>query len=116
MKATKARTRQASVRTRDRLAAQLRDISGCRLAEVRITPALYGGGTTWCAMAFGVDRTAPWNRREVPLPGVHGEIASLLRKAFPSADWDRAQDYDVVTGLLSEHVTELPACLRGDAL
>lgn len=101
---------QAGKRTRDRVSHQLRDITGRDVAEVRITPALYGGGTVWCAMAIGS------NRREIPLPGSAREIAGLIRAAFPSAQWDRAQDYDVTAGTLTEHSMVMPGCLLGDAL
>lgn len=101
----------AGRRTRKRLAERLRDITGFyAVAEVRITPALYGGGTVWCAMAIGS------NRREIPLPGVARQVTAVIREAFPGADWDRAQDYDVTTGALTEHVTAMPEALAGDAL
>lgn len=87
--------------------AELRRLTGRELAEVRVTPARYGGGTVWCVMALGHDR------REVPLPGLARPIADLLRDAFPTARWGVALDYDVTTGVLTEHVTRLPACLRG---
>jgi hypothetical protein len=100
----------ANTVTRDRLSGRLREITGHVLAEVRVTPALYGGGNVWCVMAL--DR----RRREVPLPGLAVDIALLLKRAFPRADWDRAQDYDVTTGVLTKHLTLLPACLRGEQL
>lgn len=94
--------------TRLVLRDDLRRITGRILAEVRITPALYGGGTGFCAMALD-DR-----RREVPLPGVQQAVADRVRRAFLRADWSRAQDYNVTTGVLREHVVRLPASLRGD--
>lgn len=102
----------AGKRTREQMAEKLRDITGYyAVAEVRITPALYGDGTVWCAMAIAS------NRREIPLPGRAREIAALIRGAFPSAAWDRVQDYDVTTGTLTEHPTVMPSCLLGgDAL
>ncbi|MFF7966703.1 hypothetical protein ACFZC3_15215 [Streptomyces sp. NPDC007903] len=95
----------ADERTRTRLDRQLGDIAGAALSEVRITPALYGDGTVWCAMALDLDG------REVPLAGRTREVASLLREAFPGARWNRAQDYDVASGKLRKHVIELPAAL-----
>ncbi|MFF8406969.1 hypothetical protein ACF06P_35750 [Streptomyces sp. NPDC015684] len=97
----------AGKRTRGRLASELREMARRPVVEVRITPAQYGGGTVWCAMAFGV------GRREVPLPGKSRQVAALLREAFPLAAWDRAQDYDVNSGVLREHQVQLPACLEG---
>ncbi|MFJ2004738.1 hypothetical protein [Streptomyces chartreusis] len=93
------------------LAEALRDITGFySVTEVRITPARYGNGTVWCAMALAS------NRREIPLPGeLRKLVVDLLNRAFPSADWSRAQDYDVTAGILREHVVRLPACLRGGA-
>ena len=80
------------------------------VAEVRLTPALYGGGTVWCAMALAADR------RELPLPkGAARVISGLMRAAFPTTRWDRPQDYDVTTGVLAEHVTLVPAALTGSA-
>lgn len=100
----------AGKRVRDRVARQLREITDRQdVAEVRVTPARYGRGTVWCAMAIAV------NRREIPLPGCAGEIAALIRNAFPAADWDRVQDYDVEAGVLKEHPTAVPECLAGDA-
>lgn len=97
----------AGKRTRNRLRQQLHEIAHRIVAEVRITPALYGGGTVWCAMAIGP------GRREVPLPGQTRQVVSLLREAFPLAAWDRPQDYDVATGVLRERLVQLPACLTG---
>lgn len=97
--------------TRADLAEALRDLTGdYHVAEVRLTPAQYGGGTVWCAMALAS------HRREIPVPGLATAIADLLRCAFSAADWCRAQDYDVTTGTLTEHAVRLPACLRGDEL
>ncbi|WP_432169119.1 hypothetical protein [Streptomyces sp. 1222.5] len=97
----------AGKRTRDRLAAELREIARRTVVEVRVTPAQYGGGTVWCAMALGV------GRREVPLPGKARQVAVLIREAFPLAAWDRPQDYDVTSGVLREHQVQLPVCLEG---
>lgn len=101
-------TLTADARTRDRLKRRLLEIAGRVVAEVRITPALYGGGTVWCAMAISP------SRQEIPLPGKARDVVGLLQAAFPRADWSRPQDYDTATGLLSEHVVRLPACLTGD--
>lgn len=104
----KTGTHTAGARTRDQLKRRLTEIAGRIVAEVRITPALYGGGTVWCAMAISP------SRQEIPLPGVARDVAALIQGAFPRADWSRAQDYDTATGLLSEHVVRIPACLSGD--
>ncbi|MFI6248984.1 hypothetical protein [Streptomyces sp. NPDC051016] len=93
--------------TRDRLYCRLRAITGRAVYEVRVTPALYGDGTVWCAMAIGCDQ------REIPLPSKSREVAAAIRAEFPRADWDRAQDYDVTTGVLREHTVPMPACLGG---
>lgn len=106
MTATTSAIHTAGKRTRDRLYCQLRALTRRDVAEVRITPALYGDGTVYCAMAIGC------NRREIPLPGVAREVAALIRAAFPDADWRRAQDYDVTTGTLTEHIVRLPAGLQ----
>ncbi|MFI5973589.1 hypothetical protein [Streptomyces sp. NPDC051452] len=97
----------AGQRTRRRLVSALNEITRSSVAEIRITPARYGDGTVWCAMAL----TA--GRREVPLPGHARQVASLIREAFPLADWSRAQDYHVTSGVLREHVTPMPAALNG---
>ncbi|MGW6911488.1 hypothetical protein [Streptomyces sp. NPDC054940] len=107
--------------TRDRLRGQLRELTGRVLAEVRITRVRWPEGLRWVAMALADHRPyarAATRRREVPLAegALHHDIAILLRDAFPHADWSVAQDYDVTTGVLREHVVRLPACLRGDAL
>jgi hypothetical protein len=103
---TETRQLQLSAISRDRVRRDLREVAGRELAEVRITPALYGGGTSFCAMALDS------RGREVPLPGVQRFVADRLRRAFPRADWDCAQDYDVTTGILREHVVRQPACLQ----
>jgi hypothetical protein len=104
--------------TRDRLRGRLREITGRVLAEVRVTRVQWTDDPRWCVLALTVEKRLPFGRREVPLADGdhHREIAELLKRAFPHADWDRAQDYDVATGFLTEHVTVLPDCLRGDAL
>ncbi|MGW1796870.1 hypothetical protein ACWCQN_12875 [Streptomyces sp. NPDC001984] len=104
--------------TADFLKRELVRITGRTLAEVRITRTRWDDGSHWVAMALTVDRQAPWDRREIPLTegAQHHEIAILIRDAFPHANWARAQDYAVATGILSEHLVRLPACLRGDDL
>lgn len=108
----------AEARTRDALRANLLRITGRTLVEVRITRPRWNDNLHWVAMALTVSRRSPAVRREVPLAGggLHREIGLLLRDAFPHADWSVAQDYDVVDGILTEHVTRVPACLRGDDL
>ncbi|MFE6362921.1 hypothetical protein ACFVP3_23345 [Streptomyces sp. NPDC057806] len=100
---------RASTTSRERVRRDLAVIAGRELTEVRITPALYGGGLSFCAMALD------GQHREVPLPRIQHAVADRVRRAFPRADWSRAQDYDVTSGVLTEHVTRLPACLTGDA-
>ncbi|MEU1596161.1 hypothetical protein ABZ468_25710 [Streptomyces sp. NPDC005708] len=104
----------APARQRDRVSRELLRITGRMAVEVRITRTRWPDGLHWVAMVLVIDPRAPWGRREVPLTegGQHREIALLLRGAFPNADWARAQDYDVVTGTLREHLVRLPACLR----
>ena len=109
MSNVKSIARTASRPARDRLWRQLRDITGHDVIEVRVTPAAYGEGTVWCAMAIDS------NRREIPLPGSTKEVAGLIRRAFVDADWHRAHDYDVTTGALTEHAIAMPGCLLGDA-
>ncbi|MEV7422833.1 hypothetical protein [Streptomyces sp. NPDC091212] len=100
-----ARSVPATTTLRHQLWARLRTAVGREVIEVRLTP--YHRGSTWCVMALGT------NRHEVPLPkGAARAISDGLRRAFPDAAWDVAQDYDVTTGVLTEHVTVLPACLR----
>ncbi|MGW0993482.1 hypothetical protein ACWD5V_09260 [Streptomyces sp. NPDC002523] len=106
----------ANKRTRRALRDNLWRITGRNIAEVRITRVRWDDGLRWCALALTVDPQPPFGHREVPLPdgSQHREIALLLRDAFPHANWARAQDYDVETGALREHVTPMPECLRGD--
>ncbi|MGV4984560.1 hypothetical protein ACVB8X_14155 [Streptomyces sp. NRAIS4] len=94
----------------------LRRIIGRAIAEVRITRVRWQDSLRWVALALSVDPKPPFGHREVPLTDgdQHREIALLLRDAFPHANWSVAQDYDVETGTLREHVTPLPECLRGD--
>ncbi|MET7776263.1 hypothetical protein ABZU94_10705 [Streptomyces mirabilis] len=116
---TATRTRHAAEPlTRNALRAELLRITGSTLVEVRITRPRWDDRLHWVAMALAVSRRSPATRREVPLAegGQHREIGLLLRDAFPHADWSAAQDYDVVGGILTEHVTRVPACLRGDEL
>lgn len=94
----------------------LRRITGRLLAEVRITRVRWDNGLRWVALALTVDPQPPFGHREVPLAdgSQHKRIALLLRDAFPHANWAVAQDYDVATGVLTEHVVRIPACLGGE--
>ncbi|MFJ2178934.1 hypothetical protein ACIOHE_39330 [Streptomyces sp. NPDC087851] len=104
------RTDQTDEATRLRLWARMGNAAMADLAEVRITPYRHGDGRFWCVMALGCER------REVPLPkGAPATISAALRAAFPLARWDVAQDYDITTGVLTEHITPLPACLLDGA-
>ncbi|MET9081393.1 hypothetical protein ABZX77_05730 [Streptomyces sp. NPDC004237] len=105
---TKTGVKTAGKLTRDRLYCKLTAITGRAVSEVRVTPALYGDGSVWCAMAIGCDL------REIPLPSKSHEVAAVIRAAFPGANWARAQDYDVTTGALVEHIVRMPACLGGE--
>ncbi|MGW4889635.1 hypothetical protein [Streptomyces murinus] len=92
----------------------LRRIIGRDVAEVRITRVNWDSDYRWCALALTVDPKPPFGHREVPLDAdQHEAVAQRLRKAFPRADWARAQDYLVEVGILREHQVELPACLGG---
>jgi hypothetical protein len=115
---TKTATEHAAPEaTRLALRDSLRRITGRHLAEVRITCVRWEDGLRWVALALTIDRQPPFGHREVPLNGdQHRKITRLLRDAFPLATWDRAQDYDVETGILREHVPQLPDCLRGEQL
>lgn len=109
----------ATARQRDRLRRTLLDITGQELVEVRITrPRWNDDNLHWVAMALTAGRQPGAAPREVPLTegGHHRRIGLLLRAAFPHADWSVAQDYDVTAGALTEHVTAMPYCLRGDDL
>ncbi|MFF9238437.1 hypothetical protein ACF1AY_16095 [Streptomyces sp. NPDC014776] len=95
---------------------ELRRITGRQLAEVRITRVRWDNGLRWVALALTVDPRAQHRYREVPLAdgSQHKRIARLLRDTFPHANWAVAQDYNVTTGVLSEHIVRVPACLGGD--
>ncbi|MYR56015.1 hypothetical protein GTY54_07040 [Streptomyces sp. SID625] len=96
------------------LREDLRRVVGRDVAEARITRVVWDAGYRWCALALAADPNLPFGYREVPLAAVQREkIVRLIQKAFPRADWARAQDYDVGTGILREHQVELPACLGG---
>ncbi|MEV7684511.1 hypothetical protein [Streptomyces bungoensis] len=94
---------------RSRLKQQLYTLVGRSVKEVRITRVRWPEGKRWVAMVIGS------TGHEVPLHdgGLHHQAAIVLRDAFPHANWGRAQDYDVATGVLREHVTPMPATLRG---
>ncbi|MFJ1581591.1 hypothetical protein [Streptomyces sp. NPDC088182] len=105
------RTEQATAAVRLRLLTRLRTITGRDVTEVRLTSHGPGRPSFWCVLALGTDR------QEVPLPkGGAQQIAHHMRLAFPAARWDRAQDYDVTTGVLAEHITVLPDCLALDGM
>ncbi|MFJ6730056.1 hypothetical protein ACIQPQ_34670 [Streptomyces sp. NPDC091281] len=108
----------ADPETRRALHDALLRITGRVLVEVRITRTRWPEGLRWVAMVQAVDRKAPSRRREIPLAhgGQHKKIALLLRDAFPFAKWDRAQDYDVTSGVLRQHVVQTPSFLRGENL
>jgi hypothetical protein len=85
---------------------------GRRATEVRITRVNWPGGARWVTTVFGL------GGREVPLyaRGLHLQAALVLKDVFPDADWSTAQDYDVKTGVLRQHVAPAPAGLREDKL
>jgi hypothetical protein len=101
---------QAAEAKRDTLEQQLYILVGRAVKEVRITRVRWPEGKRWVALVIGV------NGKEVPLygSGMHYQAAIILRDVFPHANWSVAQDYDVGTGVLTEHRTVLPASLRGD--
>lgn len=93
------------------LSWRLKLIVGRPVTEIRITPiASNRDGSRrklWAVLAL----SGP--SREVPLPvGAAVQITALLRSTFPLAMWGRAQDYNVQSGVLVEHVIRYPACLR----
>ncbi|MGW3152712.1 hypothetical protein [Streptomyces sp. NPDC001089] len=109
----------AGARLRARLQRTLSAITGRALVELRVTRLRWSdGGVHWVAMALVAAGRDDAARRELPLAGggLHQELARVLRDAFPRADWGVAQDYDVTAGVLTEHVTHMPMCLRGDEL
>lgn len=101
----------ATAAARSALDQQLYTLVGRSVKEVRITRVRWPEGKRWVAMVIGS------TGREVPLRdgGLHHQAAIILRHAFPHANWSRAQDYDVATGVLRQHVVRLPAGLRGEA-
>ncbi|MFF0597845.1 hypothetical protein [Streptomyces antibioticus] len=92
------------------LREQLYTLVGRAVREIRLTRVNWPDGYRWVAMAVGV------GGKEVPLRegGLHHVAALILRDAFPHANWTRAQDYDVTTGILREHLVRTPASLRGE--
>jgi len=100
----------ASAETRRVLQEQLYTLFGRPVKELRITRVTWPEGKKWVAMVIGT------NGKELPIfdGGLHHQAAIVLRDAFPHANWSRARDYDVATGVLREHVTRVPATLRGD--
>jgi hypothetical protein len=113
-----AHTEQLNATAVRRVRERLYDITGLTLAEVRITRVRWPEGLRWVAMTLAAHPTAARKHREIPITeaGQHKTIALLLRDAFPHANWSRAQDYDVTTGLLREHTPRVPDCLMSDAL
>lgn len=110
MTATKTKAERANAELRLLLLTRLREAAGRDVTEVRLTSYRRGSGRFWCVLVLGCDR------REVPLPqGAPKKISDALRSAFPSARWSRAQDYDITTGVLTEHRTAMPACLLDGA-
>lgn len=107
---TKPTEFQADAATRSALAERLYILVGRSVKEARITRVRWPDGKRWVAMVLG------HNGREVPLydRGLHHQAAIILRDAFPHANWSRAQDYDVSTGILREHLVRRPADLRGE--
>ncbi|MHC3474639.1 hypothetical protein ACYF6T_38920 [Streptomyces sp. 7R007] len=101
---------QADADLRSRLHQQLYTLFGRRVKEVRITRVTWPEGKRWVAMVIGV------HGREMPVreKGLHNNAAAVLREAFPHANWSRAQDYDVASGVLREHVVRQPAAPRGE--
>ncbi|WP_406168972.1 hypothetical protein [Streptomyces sp. NBC_00996] len=99
---------QADAATRSALDERLYILVGRSVKEIRITRVRWPQGKRWVALVIGR------NGREVPLHegGLHHQAAIVLRDAFPQANWSRAQDYDVATGVLREHLVRLPAGLR----
>ncbi|MET9122947.1 hypothetical protein [Streptomyces sp. NPDC004528] len=109
----------AKPRERDRLERALQAITGRALTEVRITRTRWSDDDLhWVAMALTPGPVPGAAPREAPLAqgGDHRRIGQLLGDAFPHADWNAAQDYDVTAGVLTEHVTHMPMRLRGDEL
>lgn len=111
-----AATHRADARTCHRLRNRLTEILRRTPHEIRVTHVRWGDGSRWCVLALTVRTQPPFSLREIPIADGdhHRAIADLLKDAFPDAWWDRAQDYDVADGVLREHITQLPACLRED--
>jgi hypothetical protein len=101
---------QAPGETVSALRQQLYTLVGRAVKEVRLTRVNWPDGKRWVATVFGV------TGNEVPLydRGLHHQAAMVLKAAFPDANWSAAQDYDVRTGVLREHVVRIPASLRED--
>lgn len=101
---------RASGETVSALRQQLYTLVGRAVKEVRITRVNWPNGKRWVALIIGV------TGQEVPLfdRGLHHQAALVLRDAFPHANWAVAQDYDVTSGVLREHVVRMPSSLRED--
>ncbi|MET7477957.1 hypothetical protein ABZT17_26820 [Streptomyces sp. NPDC005648] len=98
----------ATAKERRALDEQLYTLVGRSVKEVRVTRVNWPKGYRWVTTFFGT------NGREVPVfdRGLHHQAAVILREVFPRASWGRAQDYEVATGTLREHVVRLPSALR----
>ncbi|WP_128803674.1 MULTISPECIES: hypothetical protein [unclassified Streptomyces] len=101
---------RAAGETVSALRQQLYTLVGRAVKEVRLTRVNWPDGKRWVATVFGL------NGKEVPLydRGLHHQAAMVLKEAFPQANWAVAQDYDVKSGVLREHVVRMPACLQED--
>lgn len=107
---TETTTHEADEALRRSLDEQLYTLFGRSVKEVRITRVNWPEGKRWVAMVIGT------HGREVPVRdgGLHQTAAIVLRDAFPNANWSRAQDYDVATGTLRQHVAPTPGRRRGE--
>ncbi|HEY6116152.1 MAG TPA: hypothetical protein VI172_09360 [Candidatus Dormibacteraeota bacterium] len=100
---------KANAKERRSLDEQLHTLFGRAVKEVRITRVTWPEGKRWVAMVIGT------HGGEVPVRdrGLHHTAAMVLRDVFPHANWGVAQDYDVATGVLREHVIRIPSTLGG---
>lgn len=86
---------------------RLQEAVGAPFVEVRITPQQWASRAVFCTMAISPER------REIPLPkGAAAVISDAIRAAFPTAQWDHAQNYHRQEGCLREHKPRLPSFLR----
>jgi hypothetical protein len=83
---------------------------GRRVAKVRVTPVVSSRDGRmrqfWTVLALDAAGC------EIPLPGLVVPVTNLLRAAFPDANWERAQNYNVTTGRLTLYRPRRPECLR----